>query len=38
VGYADRGDFGDAGGIVVVKGPEELRTHHLHLVPTGSEQ
>ena len=31
-GYDDRGDFGDRGGIILAKGPEDDRTHLLHLV------
>ncbi len=38
VGYDDRGDFGDAGGVVFAKGSEERRTHYLHLVQVGSDQ
>jgi len=37
-GYEDRGDQGDHGGVVFVKGPPTRRTHHLHLVASGSAQ
>jgi GrpB-like predicted nucleotidyltransferase (UPF0157 family) len=37
-GYEDRGDQGDAGGVVFVKGPASWRTHHLHLVAVESPQ
>jgi GrpB-like predicted nucleotidyltransferase (UPF0157 family) len=37
-GYDDRGDFGDGGGVMVAKGPEENRTHVLHLVEQADHQ
>jgi GrpB-like predicted nucleotidyltransferase (UPF0157 family) len=37
-GYEDRGDQGERGGVVVVKGPPACRTHHLHLVAAESAQ
>ena len=37
-GYDDRGDFGDAGGVILAKGPESNRTHLLHLLESGSRQ
>jgi GrpB-like predicted nucleotidyltransferase (UPF0157 family) len=37
-GYSDRGDQGEEGGVVFVKGPASARTHHLHLVQAGSNQ
>jgi GrpB-like predicted nucleotidyltransferase (UPF0157 family) len=37
-GYTDRGDQGEEGGVVFVKGPASARTHHLHLVQAGSDQ
>lgn len=37
-GYTDRGDQGEEGGIVLVKGPAAARTHHLHLVRAESNQ
>ena len=37
-GYEDRGDQGDAGGRMFVKGPPSCRTHHLHLVSANSRQ
>lgn len=37
-GYDDRGDFGEEGGVVIAKGSESQRTHHLHLVLVQSDQ
>jgi GrpB-like predicted nucleotidyltransferase (UPF0157 family) len=37
-GYSDRGDQGEEGGVVFVKGPVSARTHHLHLIQAGSNQ
>jgi len=37
-GYEDRGDQGEQGGVVLVKGSHTCRTHHLHLVAEGSAQ
>lgn len=37
-GYEDRGDQGEQGGVVFVKGPATRRTHHLHLVAEASAQ
>lgn len=37
-GYDDRGDFGARGGVIVAKGPEDDRTHLLHLVEVGDPQ
>lgn len=37
-GYDDRGDFGARGGVIVGKGPEDGRTHLLHLVEVGDPQ
>ena len=37
-GYEWREDAGDAGGVIVVDGPESARTHYLHLVPTDDPQ
>lgn len=37
-GYTDRGDQGEEGGVVFVKGPVRARTHHLHLVRADSNQ
>lgn len=37
-GYMDRGDQGEEGGVVFVKGPSSARTHHLHLVQADSNQ
>lgn len=37
-GYEWRGDSGDAGGVLVVKGPEPARTYYLHLVELDDPQ
>ena len=36
--YDDRGDFGDRGGVILAKGPEDDRTHLLHLVEARDPQ
>ena len=38
LGYLYRGDFGDSGGHLFVRGTETVRTHHLHVVALGGEQ
>jgi GrpB-like predicted nucleotidyltransferase (UPF0157 family) len=38
LGYEYRGDAGEQGGHVFVRGPDSSRTHHLHLVGAGSAQ
>ncbi len=37
-GYDYRDDFGARGGVIVAKGPEDNRTHLLHLVERGDPQ
>ena len=38
IGYLYRGDFGESGGHLFVRGTELLRTHHLHVVTLQGEQ
>jgi GrpB-like predicted nucleotidyltransferase (UPF0157 family) len=38
LGYIYRGDAGDSGGHVFVRGTEAVRTHHLHVVALQGEQ
>ncbi len=37
-GYDDLGDLGDAGGVILAKGPAAARTHLLHLVELADPQ